>query len=218
MTSWSSSSSESRSAKTFIARPGEPRARAIRRLRSMGIAATLVLTAALSASDTEAVTNIRQVDFRNFTYRLWGNYTVEARGGSGVLQKGAEPADPVIASIQTAYGDLTGDGEDEAAVIVWFMAGGNGVFSQGFVYGVKDGKVRLIAEFEGGDRAQNGLWTVSIAKQALIVERESGPGPADTERIVTTWYRLDGEKLVPMRNATRKWDGKYPPGWRVRTQ
>jgi hypothetical protein len=147
-----------------------------------------------------------------------GDYEVQARGGTGVLEKDAEPTDPVIASIQTAYGELTGDGKDEAAVIVWFTAGGNGVFSEGFVYSVKDGEVQLIAGFEGGDRAWDGIWNVSIAKQSLIVERQSGPCSACTERIITTWYRWDGEKLVPVRTATRKWDGKDRPGWRLGTR
>lgn len=76
------------------------------------------------------------------------------------------------------------------------MAGGSGVFSEGFVYLVKDGALQLLAGFEGGGRAANGLWKVSIVNQKLIVERESGACMTCTERIITTRYRWDGEKLV----------------------
>lgn len=75
------------------------------------MARALALVAILGVGKVDSVvTNVRQVDFENFTYRVWGDHDVQVRRGMGVRQKDADPADPVVASIQTAYGDLTGDG------------------------------------------------------------------------------------------------------------
>ena len=180
----------------------------------MGTGAAFLFAAILAAGPGEGrVSDIRKVDFGNFTYRVWGDHEVQARDGQGISPKDAEPSDPIISSIKTVYGDLTGDGRDEAAVVVYFTAGGNATFSEGFVYTVKLGSVQVLDTFESGPNPWNRIWTVAISKGELVVERELGSCHACVDEIVTTRYRWDGTHLRPSRVTRRKWDGTDPPTW-----
>jgi len=180
----------------------------------MGTGAAFLVAAMVAAELLPSrVSDIHQVDFRNFTYRVWGDHEVQARNGKGIRPRDSDSSDPVISSIETAYGDLNGDGRDEAAVVVYFTAGGNATFSEGFVYTVKSGSVQVLDTFDGGSHPWNGIWTVVISKGELVVERESGSCHACLEEIVTTRYRWDGARLRPVSVSRRKWDGKYPPNW-----
>ena len=69
------------------------------------------------------------------------------------------------------YGDLTGDGSEEAAVSVHYELGGTSSFTAVFVYTLKDGKPTLLARFAGGDRAHGAIESVKILNGRLIVGR-----------------------------------------------
>ncbi len=128
--------------------------------------------------------NIRQVDFNNFTYPFDGGPTkITSSDESSKVD-------------QITYGDLNDDGADEAAVVVAFNFGGNATFSRGYVYTVRNGRVRLLTKFEGGDRAQGSIANIKIDDGFLVVERYAGPSLGEAYYLVTTKHIWNGKRLV----------------------
>ncbi len=101
-----------------------------------------------------------------------------------------------IDGVEVTYGDLTGDGHDEAIIVVRSSAGGTGYFSNGFVYTLRRGRPLLLTEFEGGDRAQGGIESAKVKRGILIVERAGGQGACCPEYVEITEYHWDGARLV----------------------
>jgi len=132
--------------------------------------------------------SIREVDFRNFTYRLWsGSHEVRAVNGQSHLQTDADPADPTIEHIDVAYGDLTGDGREEAVVIVGTRGGGTGYFTEGFIYTL------------------SGIRSAWIEHGTLVVKRNhSSSCQVCTDAVITTRYRLAGRRLRVISHNRRK--------------
>jgi hypothetical protein len=113
--------------------------------------------------------------------------------------------------VKYAFGDLTGDGLEEAAASVSYNFGGSGGFTGVFVYRYEPAGAKLIGYIKGGDRAQGGVKSVQIANRQLVVETY-GPDLNDCMAcygaIVTTKYEwLDG-KLVNVGGDTRAF--KFP--------
>ena len=98
-----------------------------------------------------------------------------------------------------AYGDVDGDGKDEAVVSSNCNSGGTGQFSEGFVYTLKSGKPVLIGRIEGGDRAYGGIREITIAEGIVTVDRND-PGEFGAaccaEAAIKTNYKWNGKTLV----------------------
>ncbi len=160
----------------------------------------------------QAEGDIRRVDFRNFSYTpacLMADG--EPSGASLTVHNGTyrseQEDNPIqfgILSIQ--YGDLTGDGHDEAAVVTHCNLGGTGQFTEGMVYSMQAGKPLLISRVEGGDRAYGGIAGLSITDGRLIVERfETDDGPSCCPMYIdTTLMRWDGTQLKGEGAITRR--------------
>ncbi|MBX7060152.1 MAG: hypothetical protein K1X52_00690 [Pyrinomonadaceae bacterium] len=105
------------------------------------------------------------------------------------------------------YGDLTGDGKDEAVALTTCNTGGTGNFTEGFIFGSKNGKAVLLATLPGGDRAYGGIRKAWIDRGRLVVETndpgELGAACCPAE-IVTSTYKLAGKKLVESGKPTKR--------------
>lgn len=147
---------------------------------------------------------VRRVDFRNFKYRGGGENIRVARGRGTYRSAGDLDSAYNIDSVKVVYGDVTGDGREEAAVVLYYDGGGTGWFSRGFLFAARGGRLALLATFEGGDRADGGIREASIKGGVLSVQRN------ELERLngvvsglccpvyrVTTDYRFEGGRLVP---------------------
>ncbi len=155
--------------------------------------------------------DIHAVDFRNFTYPAQCAQGTElaagvpVRDGEYARAQGEEPF--YFSVFAVSFGDLTGDGRDEAAVAASCNTGGTGQFSEGMVFTLRDGHAELIARVEGGDRAYGGIAGLSIERDRLVVERYAtdDDGPACCPRYVdTTRLRWDGAQLRPEGGAVRR--------------
>lgn len=98
------------------------------------------------------------------------------------------------------YGDITGDGSDEAAVNVQYnLKASNSTFTAVFVYTLKNGSPSLLARIKGGDRAHGSIESVKIINGQLIVGRYR-PTADDCNAcygfIETTRYKWLGSRLV----------------------
>jgi hypothetical protein len=153
----------------------------------------------LSASIGFAVaqTNIRQVDFKNFTYPLsgtllghdrlqWLDEPKEAHSdkkpihllngndltkSSNFVMEGQEYAQWKGFTFQSVeFADVTGEGKEEAIVVLKYRTGGTQETHYVYIYSFVDGKPKLLAFCHTGDRGHNGLYKVYGDRGALVFE------------------------------------------------
>lgn len=162
-------------------------------------------------ASAQAQSDIRKVDFKNFTYYPFcaseDGKTAIVTKGDGTFSRTSED-DPLFFSSEVkAYGDVDGDGKDEALVFSICNTGGTGQFTEGFLYSLKEGKPELLDRIAGGDRAYGGLFGGKIAGGKITIERydvgEAG-GACCPEFAVTETYEWNGDELREVGTATRK--------------
>jgi hypothetical protein len=171
-----------------------------------------------STSRTGAITDIRQVDFKNFTYEVQGE-RVTLRNGEHNLDWYLD-RDFQTRRYRFAYGDLTGEGKEEAVVVLAnnVAGGANAVLQYGLIYTIKNGQVIKLADFKGGDGPcsmegeECSLMSVKVEGGLLIVDR-AVPTANDANCCPTmyrsTKYRWNGSHLVeigktPLRRVPTK--------------
>jgi hypothetical protein len=157
---------------------------------------------------TGSMTTIQQVDFKNLTYPVEGK-PVRMHKGEGEYISRRDRDESFSAEVdKIVYGDLTGDGKDEAAVVIHYRGSGSGSFDDGFIYTLKNGRPQLLTTFKGGDRADGSIADVKIQGGLLIVERfapeEPGSGLCCPKYIDTTKYRWSREALVRVGTPQRR--------------
>ena len=158
---------------------------------------TLVLS--VITTDGEQLTSIRQIDFKNFTY-VWGDRTenvpltwqwltsspkLRLRAVNGIRRFYDPGQDnypieraPLIRVDWVTYGDLDGDGVEEAVVALNYSTGGTANWDYLYVYKLENGQTILLARMEAGSRGYGGLVKASVRDRLLIVDF------ADAERRV----------------------------------
>ena len=166
------------------------------------VAFSVILIAAIGVV---AQTDIRKVDFKNFTYSAYciGNrpQNIKVKDGEYSSEKQEDGwVDRFSFTVfATAFGDVNGDGSDDAITLTSCNTGGTGNFSEGMVYSMKAGKPAVIARIPGGDRADGGLRSARVEKGLLVVEsNEEGPegGLCCPQFIITRKYKVVAGKLV----------------------
>lgn len=168
----------------------------------------------ISAAAFFAQNDIRDVDFKNFTYEPYcagpDDSTRPVTVKDGILFEQTEvdgfTNNFYFSAFEVVFGDVDGDTADEAIVLTVCNTGGTGNFSEGFVYAIKDGQPALIARIEGGDRAYGGLRTVSVENGKIIKVERSAPGELGAnccpEQIETSIYRFENGSLVQVGEKT----------------
>lgn len=173
---------------------------------------------------------IGKFDFQNHSYQLprgWENpdgsdsKLVNGRlAPIGVSVNGkmsyAEKADPKsgrrigLSYVSTKFLDVTGDGVDEALVVLKVETGGSAIPQIVYVFNWKDGKPDLIWIFRTGDRADGGLKDLRAEHGLFVVELYGQDrfllGQTETGKITG-----DVEQLCCPTHFTRtvyKWNGK----------
>ena len=97
------------------------------------------------------------------------------------------------------FGDVDGDGKEEAVVVIATNLCGAATSIDGYVYGVEKGEAVLRAEIEGGDRGEGGIQSVAVVKGEVIVRRfDVGPrgGACCPDLVRIERWRWAGGKLV----------------------
>lgn len=184
----------------------------------------------LDARDKTTASAIGNFDFKNYSYPLphgWEN----PDGSDSTLVNGRlapvsvatndemSPDDKADAKgrrriglsyVTTKYFDVTGDGEDEALVVLKIETAGSAIPQIVFVFTWKDGKPELIWPFRTGDRADAGLKDIRAENGELVVELYGQDrfllGANETGKITN-----DREQLCCPTYFTRtryKWNGK----------
>jgi len=152
-----------------------------------------------------AQSDIHSVDFKNFTYHphCASEDAQAVRVKNGEYSKETQMDGYVdhfyFNVFDISYGDVNGDGKDEAVVLSSCNTGGTGNFTEGFVYTIKAGKPTLIASIPGGDRADGGLRRAWVQDGLLFVdanEATEDSGSCCPQAAVITKYRVAGGKLA----------------------
>jgi hypothetical protein len=182
----------------------------VRRICPLVLALAAVLPGAARAAE-----DIHAVDFRNSVYQPScadfesqeeAKVPVRVTGGRFEAPVGSDLEGTYFEVDQVLYGDLTGDGRDEAIVRSLCSTGGTGRFDEGFVYGMKDGKPVLLGRIPGGDRASGSVRCVRVEDGTLQVERlgnESGAA-LGVDFIDTETWKLQGGRLAETGKAARR--------------
>lgn len=94
--------------------------------------------------------------------------------------------------LKVMYGDLTGDGKNEAAIFSYeHTTGTTGHFTGGYIYTLKDSMPTVLYEIEYGDRASEGVDDIEIKDNILMVTRLTGMGginwPEYSYKTTFTW-------------------------------
>ncbi len=153
--------------------------------------------AAGATTTTSAPTGLDRFDFLNFTYDFGpdlGKLTLV----NGEYQKGNfGDLDFIRAElVRVATGDLTADGQSDAAVTLYFTTGGTGQFTDVFVYRWTSEGPALVARDGVGDRADDGVRRAEIANGQLVIDRYRGQGACCPDQVVRRLVAVQGNKLV----------------------
>lgn len=68
------------------------------------------------------------------------------------------------------YGDVTGDGREEALVVLYAEAGGTESANDVFIYSLRKRRPVLLWKFQTGDRAEGGLIKIFADKGELVID------------------------------------------------
>ncbi|HUF03947.1 MAG TPA: hypothetical protein VMM38_07205 [Aridibacter sp.] len=176
------------------------------------IAAAILI--AISSLAALAQADIKKVDFRNFTYEVEFCRTeisdkITVSNGEFFEEKEVDGyiSRRFFSVSGFTYGDLDGDGNDEAVVISVCNTGGTGNFTEAYVFKVSGGEAKRVVTLEGGDRAYGGLREIRIEDGKMIVDA-SDPGQFGgaccPEGVVTRTYRLKRNTLEETGKPERK--------------
>lgn len=141
---------------------------------------------------------IRSVDFANISYPNFPTYS-EDKTKRITLKPGQGGPSHIN------YGDVTGDGQEEAMVVLPIESHGSAIPYYVYIFTMQKGRLRLIWDFETGDRADGGLRQVYAEGGELVIELYG------KDRIVGGQLYRGEEGLCCPGSFTRaryKWTGK----------
>jgi hypothetical protein len=136
-----------------------------------------------SAFPQRSGSNIHSVDFGNSIYP-WTSDLGNAKK-SFTLRNGERPAsrnqngliDEMGVFFQSVtYGDVTGDGFEEAIVFLGLETGGSATPDLVYIYTFQKNRLKLLWLRSAGDRADGGLRTVYAQNGQLVVELNNSIG------------------------------------------
>jgi hypothetical protein len=171
----------------------------------MQVSKSLVWLATLSllmlASPVLAQTGVIDIgDLKNLTYTLHprSDRSIEVKLFNGKYSRRDSLSEFVMTSIhEIATGDLNGDGNPDAAVILFSNYGGSGTFGELAAVLNEDGLLRQVASAPLGDRVK--IKSLAI-KDGVISVNLLSHGPKDPmatpTKETTKQYKLVGQKLV----------------------
>lgn len=168
-----------------------------------------------TATPVVSASPVRAVDWANRTYIVdeAGGYTVTDGGlefayDDNGNQVGADYVSPdpdhyvergEFSVSRPVFGDVTGDGVEEAVIVTTLNSGGTGRFTGVSVFAMPGGTVTVIGEIPGGDRGDGGIAEVAIEGRAVLVERYqsgAGDGACCPSKIAHERWTWDGHRFV----------------------
>jgi hypothetical protein len=157
-----------------------------------------------------AQSSIRHVDFKNFTYPLSGpllghselKWLGNPKDGYSNrkpihLVNGVDSAGFTLQSVD--FTDVTGDGKEDAIVVLKFQTGGTQNTHYVYIYSFEAGKPKLMAFCHTGDRAYSGLYKVYEESGKWVFElfdSAKRSGDCCSSRFIRTRYQWHNGQFV----------------------
>jgi hypothetical protein len=159
---------------------------------------------------------IHAVDFCDLNYAIEGQIVHLHAGLADVPNRGDFGISRIKASLaEVLYGDLTGDGQDEAVVSLSYNLGGTGQFTFAIVFGIVYGQLRILGKINGGDRAYGSFHEIAIEQNRLRVVRNwTTTCMVCTEGYETTWWKWNGKRLTLVKKRRVKVGSEIQEGRR----
>ena len=180
-------------------------------IRSLGVAVGLcVLYSGSGSAQVPSAGDIHRIDFQNFSYRPFGfsGDTVETiKTIKGSYSRKDTDGEFNFYVTDVTYGDLNGDGMDEAVVLTDCDVGHAARYSEAFLYVMRNRKPVMTSRIDGGNRADGGIRAIRIENGLLKVEQHQPEISGTTVGVAfikTTTYRLRGSKLLPVERPVRR--------------
>lgn len=137
----------------------------------------------LPANPSTAQADIRQVDFKNFSYPWSGSLRsepgwldmsrerlVRLTNGRRLRDSGNGMTLEGLTLEEVQYADVTGDGQTGAVVVLRYETGGTMFFYYVYIYSFAAAQPKLLACFHSGERADSGLYRVYGQEGKLVIE------------------------------------------------
>ncbi len=159
--------------------------------------------------------SVRTVDWMNRTYEHGENGTYTVVNGEyeyaydedgNIVAADYQPRDPdayiergYFSVSQPAFGDLTGDGVEEAVIVIMESTGGTGRFSGIDVYGMRAGQPVIIGGIPGGDRGDGGISDIALEGSVVVVQRlasQEGDGACCPSKVQIERWTWNGSAFV----------------------
>jgi len=190
----------------------------------------------VSCGIAPAQANLRQIDFKNFSYP-WSEYSdwpdrlewldttqqshIQLVQGRWSMPEAAPDEDhhapfSGLTLERVQFADVTGDGHMDAIVVLRFDTGGTQYSHYVCLYSLVAGKPKLLAFFHSGDRAFSGLYCVYGQAGRLVVELfdpDKRLGDCCSEAFIRTRYQWrDGkfQAVGPQESGTPKSPSRLP--------
>jgi hypothetical protein len=142
------------------------------RLSRFTLLATLLLVTPTAYAQRRRA-SIRSIDFKNFTYLLPADLRTPGGARTITVKDGRFPGtdnDVEMYFGKVEYGDVTGDGAEEALVYLGVHTGGSAMPGVAYVYTLRSRRPSLLWFFSTGDRADGGLHRLYAENGNLVVE------------------------------------------------
>jgi len=205
----------------------------------------LIVGLGAPTANAQTETTIRQLDFDNFSY-LWSDAKPPEdvnqpwhwlsctpdrnfRTVNGIHHFHLNDRDsyvrehsPLISVNSVTYGDLDGDGVEEAVVALNYSTGGTANWDYLYVYKLERGKARLLARMQTGSRGYGGLARAFVEEDQLLVvdfaDSERRVGDCCSEGYIRVRYRWQEghftEEGIPERGNLELNEGPPRPRFR----
>jgi hypothetical protein len=187
----------------------------------------------ISAGFLSAQGDIRKVDFKNFTYPLSGpllghsamSWLGSPKNGysqrkpihlvngeelskdSSFVMDGKEYVQYSGFTLKSVmYARLTGDGGEDAIVVLTYYTGGTQTTNYVYIYSPGAGEPKLLDFCYTGDRAYSGLYDVRAENGVLVfdlLDPRKASGDCCSSGFVETRYRWDGSRFIRVGPVTR---------------
>src|SRR5262245_4979693 len=142
----------------------------MRRFSTLFLIFVLLLFSAHDAFSQQA---IREIDFSNFRYAgSIGLFPAEFHPTKAFTLSNGKVGDWRYGFTlrKAVFGDITGDGSEEAIIRLDINTDGSAGADQVYIYTLKNGRAKFLWGFEGGDRAEGGLRQAYAQDGQLVIE------------------------------------------------
>ena len=150
----------------------------------------LMLVLGAHALSSQQRSEVRNIDFRNFTFPFPPNAapgvptdvtwmetsvktTVTLVNGRHDFDRQDPSRGPSISLADVHYGYLTMSGELDAMVVLTYHTGGSANWSYVYAFSLASGNPRLLGWFQTGDRTYSGLYRLTVTNGEFTLGRAS---------------------------------------------